>query len=415
MTQPPFDHIETAQSPPRTAGAYGWVMVVVAALAMVATLPGRTHGLGMITERLLDDPTFNLTRTSYGQFNLWATLLGSLFCLGIGSCIDRFGTRGTLAVVMFALGGVVLAMTETTSLMMLFVAIMLTRGLGQSALSVVSISIVGKWFGRRVSLPMAIYSVLMAAGFIAAALIGREFADVDWRTFWSVLGWGVLGLAVVLTGVARDPALPVQRPVDDGQSEKLAQADFTAREAMRTPMFWVCSLSISLYGMIVAGISLFNESILVDRGFAKEVYYESLAWGTGIGVAANLLAGFLGLYLSVSRLLSIALLMLAGSLVWLTRLTTYSDVIVYVAVSAIAGGMLTVLFFSAWPDLYGRAHLGKIQGVAQMMTVLASAFGPLIFASTREKTGSYDLLIWILAGCTATTAVIAWLTPAPRK
>jgi MFS family permease len=121
------------------------------------------------------------------------------------------------------------------------------------------------------------------------------------------------------------------------------------------------------------------------------------------------------LYLSVSRLLSIALLMLAGSLVWLTRLTTYSDVIVYVAVSAIAGGMLTVLFFSAWPDLYGRAHLGKIQGVAQMMTVLASAFGPLIFASTREKTGSYDLLIWILAGCTATTAVIAWLTPAPRK
>ena len=34
---------------------YGWVMVPVAALAMVATLPGRTHGLGMITERLLAD------------------------------------------------------------------------------------------------------------------------------------------------------------------------------------------------------------------------------------------------------------------------------------------------------------------------------------------------------------------------
>ena len=35
---------------------YAWVIVVVAALAMVATLPGRTHGLGMITERLLADP-----------------------------------------------------------------------------------------------------------------------------------------------------------------------------------------------------------------------------------------------------------------------------------------------------------------------------------------------------------------------
>ena len=39
---------------------YGWVMVCVAALAMVATLPGRTHGLGMITERLLADPAFGL-------------------------------------------------------------------------------------------------------------------------------------------------------------------------------------------------------------------------------------------------------------------------------------------------------------------------------------------------------------------
>ena len=34
---------------------YGWVMVPLAAVGMVATLPGRTHGLGMITERLLAD------------------------------------------------------------------------------------------------------------------------------------------------------------------------------------------------------------------------------------------------------------------------------------------------------------------------------------------------------------------------
>ena len=36
---------------------YGWVIVVAAALAMVATMPGRTHGLGTITERLLKDTT----------------------------------------------------------------------------------------------------------------------------------------------------------------------------------------------------------------------------------------------------------------------------------------------------------------------------------------------------------------------
>ena len=34
---------------------YGWVVLGVAALAMVGTLPGRTQGLGLITEPLLRD------------------------------------------------------------------------------------------------------------------------------------------------------------------------------------------------------------------------------------------------------------------------------------------------------------------------------------------------------------------------
>lgn len=404
---------ETRSAESRSASPYGWVMVAVAALAMVATLPGRTHGLGMITERLLADSTLNLTRTGYGKINLWATLFGSLFCLGVGSCIDRFGVRRTLAVVMFALGGVVLAMTNTTSLSILFLAIMLTRGFGQSALSVVSIAIVGKWFDRKVSLPMAVYSVLIAGGFITAALVGRGYADMDWRVFWSGIGWSVLGLALLLTILARDRKSPPQ--VVESSPGGYAQVNFTQAEAMRTPMFWVCSISISLYGMIVAGISLFNESILVDQGFRKEVYYESLALGTGIGVVAKMLAGFLGIFLKINHLLAAALALLAGSLVWLTQLSSYHDVVGYVAVSAIAGGMLTVLFFSAWPELYGRTHLGKIQGSAQMMTVLASAFGPLIFAETKEKTGSYEPLLWILAGTVALTAAIAWLTPIPQK
>ncbi len=206
--------VHPAHAHTRAGNTYAWVMVGVAALAMVATLPGRTHGLGMITERLLADPALNLSRTGYGEMNFWATLLGAFFCLGIGSCIDRFGIRRMLAVVMLALGGVVLAMTKTTSITMLFLMILLTRGFGQSALSVVSIAIVGKWFDRNVSLPMAVYSVLMAGGFIAVALFGRDYANVDWRVFWSVIGWTVLGLAVVLTAVARDRDVasePVQR------------------------------------------------------------------------------------------------------------------------------------------------------------------------------------------------------------
>jgi hypothetical protein len=90
---------------------YGWVMVGMAALAMVGTLPGRTQGLGLITESLLRD--LQLDRGVFAQMNLWATLLGALSCLGIGRLVDRLGARVVLTVVSLSLGGVALAMSST--------------------------------------------------------------------------------------------------------------------------------------------------------------------------------------------------------------------------------------------------------------------------------------------------------------
>src|SRR5690348_4839937 len=84
--------------------------VVVAALAMVATLPGRTHGLGLITEPLLAD--LRLDRVTFALVNLWATLLGSAFCLPTGWLIDRVGGRAVLLGVTLGLAASVLGMTR---------------------------------------------------------------------------------------------------------------------------------------------------------------------------------------------------------------------------------------------------------------------------------------------------------------
>ena len=54
----------------------------------------------------------HLDRESYGFLNLWATLLGGLFCLPCGWLIDRLGTRAMLSGVMIALGVVVVAMSQ---------------------------------------------------------------------------------------------------------------------------------------------------------------------------------------------------------------------------------------------------------------------------------------------------------------
>src|ERR1700686_2046018 len=80
---------------------YGWAILAIAALAMVGTLPGRTQGLGLVTESLLRD--LHLDRVTYATINLWGTLLGAAFCLPCGRLIDRFGSRKLLTVLRFAL------------------------------------------------------------------------------------------------------------------------------------------------------------------------------------------------------------------------------------------------------------------------------------------------------------------------
>ena len=69
----------------------------MASAAMVGTLPGRTQGLGLITEPLLAD--LGLGRVRYAELNLWATILGAGGAIGIGQLIDRFGSRVVLTVV----------------------------------------------------------------------------------------------------------------------------------------------------------------------------------------------------------------------------------------------------------------------------------------------------------------------------
>jgi len=49
-----------------------------------------------------------------------------------------------------------------------------------------------------------------------------------------------------------------------------------------------------------------------------------------------------------------------------------------------------------------------------MLTVLASAVGPLLLALSKERAGSYALLFQLGAAVSAVFAIAAWLTPVPK-
>ncbi|HET6890914.1 MAG TPA: MFS transporter [Pyrinomonadaceae bacterium] len=392
---------------------YGWVNVFVAALAMVGTLPGRTLGLGLITEPLL--ASLQIDRVVFARINLAATLIGALFCLGIGRLIDRFGSRIVLTLVSLALGTVVLFMSGATTVFTVAILITLTRGLGQSALSVVSITIVGKWFVRRLNIAMAVYTVALSVGFMVAfPLVGAMVVKSGWRTAWWAVGiallFGLAPLAFLL--VRRSPescALEADGAAADEQLAKEKSAGFTLGQALLTPSFWVFGISSAIYGLIASGIALFNESILAERGFNASTYHRSLIILALTALVGNFVAGWLASRWSMNRLLAAAMLLLAGSLLALPQVRTEAHVAAYATVLGLAGGFVTVIFFAFWSAAYGRAHLGKIQGAAQALTVVASAVGPLLLAECVSRTGSYAAMFYALTFVVLLLAVSAWL------
>lgn len=393
---------------------YGWPNLMLAALAMVATLPGRTQGLGLITEPLMASLT--LDRVTYATINLWATLIGAAFCLPCGRLVDRFGSRVVLTSIALALGATVVWMSQAAGLAALAVTITLSRGFGQSALSVVSLALVGKWFARRLQLAMGIYALLVGMGFVTAfPLVGQAIQSYGWRAAWLGVGLALTALVTPLAWlIVRDTPEEVGAAVDGGEAREEAPG-LTFEAAMRTTAFWVFALASALFGLVYSGIALFNQSILEQRGFGATTYYQVLIISTMVGLLANFGGGWLASRWPVQRVMGIGMAVLAASLMMLPYVRTYAHVAAYAALMGAAGGVVTVVFFSVWGQVFGRAHLGRIQGCAQMMTVFASAVGPLLLAETLKRTGSYESIFLLLAALTVGLGIASWRVRLPAR
>lgn len=408
-----------ALSRPAQPVYYGWAIVFAAAAAMVGTLPGRTQGLGLITEPLLRD--LQLTRVAYAQINLAATLIGALFCFGIGTLLDRAGSRVVLTALALVLGMTVIGMSAAQGIVALAILITLTRGLGQSALSIVSLSMVGKWFRRRITQAMGVYAVAMSVGFMAAfPIVGAAVTEYGWRVAWSLVGVSLLGgLAPLAWMVVRATPESVGLTVDGDAPAASdtegapAASDATFGEALRSPAFWVFGLASAMYGLIASGIGLFNESILAERGFAPSVYHQALAVTAITALGGNFAAGAYAARRSLRTVLVAALAILAAGLLALPHITTITQVMGQAVAMGLGGGFVIVVFFSFWSRAYGRTHLGRIQGAAQALTVLASAIGPLALAYCVERTGSYAIAFYVLAALVLLLGVVAVVVPLP--
>jgi len=315
-------------------------------------------------------------------------------------------------------------MSRASGLVDLTLSLALTRAIGQGALSVVSIAMVGHWFRRRIDTAMAVYSLALSMGFmIAFPVVGSLVQGWGWRRAWMAIAVAlVAALALVAWLVVRRNPESIGLPADGDAGTGTAAPEaadvlegFTLIEALGTPAFWVFAIGAALYGLVASGIGLFNESILAERGFGHDVYYQTLVVTAMTALAGNFIGGWLAGRVPLTSLMAAALSVLGAGMAALPHVASMPAIMAWATAMGLGGGLVMVLFFSVWSRVFGRAHLGQIQGAAQAATVLASAIGPWLLARSVELTGSYTGMFRLLAVAIGLVAVAAAIvrTPAP--
>jgi len=74
-----------------------------------------------------------------------------------------------------------------------------------------------------------------------------------------------------------------------------------------------------------------------------------------------------------------------------------------------------VVHFAAWGHFFGRSELGRIQGVAQIVSVIASAIGPVMMATSHDSRHSYLPIFSQFAIAVFVLAVAAALVRVPVR
>lgn len=365
-----------------------WTNLSVAALIYVCTNPGRTQYMGVITEPLLDE--FHLTRTAYGQLNFWATMTVAALSVGFGTLLDRLGVYRAAWSMTALTAGATALMALADGPWALFATITLARLFGQGVLAVASTSLLGKSF-RPVFAPLAaaVYLALTAvlyAGVLQWIRVGLVDLGWTWRGVWFVLAGG-MGCAAVVSMVFVTP--PLVPPPDRAAMRATSAGDRTVWQAVRHPLFIVFGLFCLVNGTAVKGMDVFMESLLKDRGFGKEVFFDSLMLGVLSLVVFKFAIAWLCHRWSIGTVLALGMLLSAGVVGSVSLLDTARDVYAWSLLKSLAWSVYVVVYFSIWVYAFGRRDLAQIQGAIHVVTITSSGVGPLLLGVCRDQMGSY--------------------------
>jgi len=354
-------------------------------------------------------PVSGLYHVGQPQANLTfsITLLALGITAGFGGYFNsRFGPRtiATVAGVIYGLG-IILAGFVAPNIFLLYLTYGIIGGIGLGLGYIVALAMLIKWFPDR----RGFITGLAVAGFGGgAALTGPIAANLLIPPFGLGTTFVILGIAYLIIVVvsaqffqtAPEGYAPEGWTPSVQQQELRAKHDFTLREALSSPRWYVLWLTLALN--VIAGAALISVAsplaqkfTLVSAGVASALVVTisifngvgRLFWGwlsDAIGRPYTFLALFviqIFAFLSIPFIGNFALLFIPASIIGLCY----------------GGGFGTMPAFAA--DFFGPKNAGTIYGIMLTAWSAGGIVGPLLIASMDYKTALFIIAGIMLVSC----------------
>jgi len=410
-----------SQSPGRVF--YGWWIVAIGCVQ--DAVKGGLFNTGFTVYFLPVLTELNLSRAATSLPFSLSRLEAALGAPLVGYLIDRFDVRVMLVVgtVLAGVGLILLSLTHSYLLFLLVFIGPLSFGF-QAGFNQATLAAVNSWFRRKRGLAMAVVQTGQSiGGVVIFPLVAVAVLNLGWRTAAVLSGLVVLLLLPLVLLIRRSPEsmglLPdgeagPSAPESGPASTRTADGDareFTTREALRTPTFWLLAAFHGLRNIPYAGVTVHLVPLLIWKGLdepAAAFYVGLTALAT---VVVRPLTGWLGDRQSKQTIGAIGVLLGAAGLIVLA----YSDgawwaLLLFAVLFSFGDGVNSVTW-ALVGDMFGRAHFATIRGWISMFQSFASMPAAVYTGWVYDRTQSYTQALIAFVICYGVAALVLWLLP----
>jgi MFS family permease len=412
-----------SQSPGRVF--YGWWIVAIG--CVFDAVKGGTYNTGFTLYFLPVLNEMNLSRAATSLPFSFAKLESALAGPVVGYLIDRVDIRVMFALgtLLAGLGFILLAFTHSYWLFVLVFLGPVTTGF-QMGFNHAALAAVNHWFRRKRGLAMALVQTGQSiGGVLILPLVAVAVLSLGWRAAAMLSGVVVLALLPLAFFVRRSPEsmglLPDGDRVDTTEAAGVpvpAPApthEFTAREALRTPAFWLLAAFHSLRNVPYSGVTVHFVPLLVWKGLDE----PTAAFFVGLTALATVvvrpLTGWLGDRQSKQHIGALGVFLGALGLVVLA----YSDggfwgLVLFAVLFAFGDGVNSVTW-ALVGDCFGRTHFASIRGWIGMIQSVISMPGAIVTGWIYDRTQSYAYAVIAFVVAYAAAGLLLWWMALPAR